>query len=110
MAVFLSAAAGFGLSWWSHPPRPALPSATCETQASADPAVRAGWRLAAADAVPLGLGTPSILTPERAPGPTPAAGAAADMRIEFTGSLRLSAGGKPLRVEEAIETVVYWRW
>lgn len=104
MAVFFGAAAGFGLSWWAHPPRAAMPvSATCETPP------RATWRLAAADAVPLGLGTPAVLTPERAPGPTPAASSAADMRIEFTGSLRLSAGGKPLRVEEAVETVVYWR-
>jgi plastocyanin len=110
VAVLLSAAAGFGLSWWLNLPATAVTACESRAPLQADPAVvRAAWRFAAAEPAPLGLGAAAVMPEEAIATTAPTAAAAADTQVELAGSLRLSAEGKPLRVEEAVETVVYWR-
>lgn len=66
------------------------------------------WRLGAADPVPLGgTSRPPATVPAVAPPADANADAVATM--DFSGTVKLTADGKALRVEEAAEAIVYWR-
>lgn len=56
-------------------------------------------------ATPVTLPAPAVSTPKPAPKPAPVA----EVLTTIRGQLALTSGGRPLRAEESVDAVVYWR-
>lgn len=72
--------------------------------APAAPRTAAGTPERAALATPVTLPAPAVATPKPAP-PAPVA----QVLTVIRGQLALTSGGRPLRAEESVDAVVYWR-